>query len=159
VENVDQAIRSFERLGDWNEQPGSRKADARVPQARKAEAAATSLDVAAIGEDTTERHRLDDELRHAQKLEAISTFAGGVAKDFNDILTVILGYADLFLTELKPSDPMRSYAEEVRIAGERAARLTQQLLVFSRTQVIAPEVSDMNSRYSRIGEDAATADK
>ena len=94
----------------------------------------------------------------AQKIEAIGRLAGGLAKDFNDILTVILGYADLFLTELKPSDPMRSYAEEVKIAGERAASLTKQLLAFSRTQVIAPTVSGLNSPYSRIREDAATAD-
>jgi len=147
LENVDQAIRTIERLEYSSmKKPGLRKADARPPKAQKVEAAGTSQErVAAIGEDTTERLRPDTELRQAETLEAIGKFAGEVAKDFNDILTVILGYAHLFLAELEPSDPMHSYAEEVNVAGKRAASLTQQLLVFSRTQVIGPKVSDLNS--------------
>jgi two-component system, cell cycle sensor histidine kinase and response regulator CckA len=108
------------------------------------DAAGNPLGVAAIGEDTTERLRLESELRQAQKLESIGRLAGGVAHDFNNILTVMIGYADFFLSELQPSDPLRSYAEEIKIAGERAASLTNQLLAFSRKQVIAPRVLDLN---------------
>jgi signal transduction histidine kinase len=152
LEDVDQAIRSIGRLGNSsNEQPAKEKAEPR-PQAQKAEAVGTSL-----SEDTTERLRLDTELLQAQRIEAIGRFTGEVAREFNDILTVILGYSGLFLSELEPSDPMRSYAEEVKIAGGRAASLTKQLLAFSRTQVIAPTVSGLNRHYSRIREDAATA--
>jgi signal transduction histidine kinase len=158
LESVKQAIRAIERLGDsLKEQPAVRKADARLSQALKAQSAGTSVGLAAIGEDTTERLHLATELLQAQKIEGIGRFAGDLAKDFNDILTVIVGYADLSLTELNPSDPIRSYAQEVKIAGVRAASLTQKLLEFSRTQVIAPTVSGQNSPNSRIREDAATA--
>ena len=109
------------------------------------DAAGNPLGVATIGEDITEGLRLENELRQAQKLESIGRLAGGVAHDFNNILTVIIGYTDFFLAELNPSDPLRSYAEEIKIAGERAASLTTQLLAFSRKQVIAPKVLDVNT--------------
>ena len=121
------------------------------------------LGVATIGEDITERLRLENELRQAQKLESIGRLAGGVAHDFNNILTVMIGYADFFLSELETSDPLRSYAEEIKIAGERAANLTRQLLAFSRKQIIEPQVLDFNNSIREsekilqrlIGEDIA----
>jgi signal transduction histidine kinase len=147
LENVDQAIQSFERLaGSSKVQLGLRKSDARPPLALK------EVGVAATGE-------LNTELLQAQKTDAVARFAGDVAKDFNDILTVIVGYADLFLIKLAPSDPNRSYAEEVKVAGIRASNLTSQLLSFSRTQVIPPSVlAEVKSASSRTREDAATAD-
>jgi PAS domain S-box-containing protein len=86
--------------------------------------------------DITTRKRLEDELRHAQRLEAVGRLAGGVAHDFNNLLTVIISYTQLLLSELEPDAPTRVYAEETRLAADRAAALTRQLLTFSRKQVV-----------------------
>ena len=99
----------------------------------------------AVKRDVTERLQLENQLRQAQKLESIGRLAGGVAHDFNNLLTVINGYSGFLLKELKAGDPLRSYAEQITIAGERAASLTKQLLAFSRKQVIEPRVLDLNS--------------
>jgi two-component system, cell cycle sensor histidine kinase and response regulator CckA len=98
-----------------------------------------------VKRDVTRRIRLEDQLRQAQKLESIGRLAGGVAHDFNNLLTVINGYSGFLLRALKPGDPLRSYAEEITTAGERAASLTKQLLAFSRKQVIEPKVLDLNA--------------
>ncbi|MGA7906018.1 MAG: PAS domain S-box protein, partial [Candidatus Sulfotelmatobacter sp.] len=89
-------------------------------------------------EDISERKLLEDQLRQAQKMEAIGRLAGGVAHDFNNALAVITGYGDLLQLQLPPGDPLRKHAEEVGKAGRRAAALTRQLLGFSRKQVISP---------------------
>jgi PAS domain S-box-containing protein len=80
----------------------------------------------------------------AQKLESIGRLAGGVAHDFNNILTVINGYSDLAFFKLREGDPLRDEIDQIRIAGARAADLTQQLLVFGRKQVIQPRPLDLN---------------
>ncbi|HWR34798.1 MAG TPA: PAS domain S-box protein [Clostridia bacterium] len=98
-----------------------------------------------IAEDITERRTLEDQLRHSQKMEAVGRLAGGVAHDFNNLLTVIKGYSDLMLPELAPGNPMRNEVEEIRKAADRAASLTRQLLAFSRRQVLAPKVLDLNA--------------
>jgi PAS domain S-box-containing protein len=81
---------------------------------------------------------------HSQKLEGIGRLAGGVAHDFNNILTVINGYCELLLRRLKANDPMRRHLDEVHRASDRAAQLTRQLLAFSRKQVLQPQVLDLN---------------
>src|ERR1017187_4285908 len=96
--------------------------------------------VATIGEDITERVRLEAELHQAQKMESVGRLAGGVAHDFNNLLTVINGYSDFLLNRLSSGDPLRAYAEEISKAGDRTASLTKQLLAFSRKQVIEPRV-------------------
>jgi PAS domain S-box-containing protein len=100
--------------------------------------------------DVTLRRQLEEQLRQAQKMEAVGMLAGGVAHDFNNLLTIITGYSQLILKTLSPSDPNRHSAEQIVKAGERAATLTQQLLAFSRRQVLQPKVVDLNKLVTSL---------
>jgi len=111
-----------------------------------------------IARDITERKRTEQALRlteeqllQAQKMEAVGKLAGGVAHDFNNLLTIITGYSQLLLRNLGPSDPLRAEIEEIKKAGERAGSLTQQLLAFSRRQVLLPKVLDLNAVVGAMG--------
>jgi PAS domain S-box-containing protein len=102
--------------------------------------------------DITERKRLEDQLRQAQKMEAIGRLAGGVAHDFNNMLTVIIGYSELLAARLglPPDDPMRKQIEAIHTTAGRAATLTRQLLAFSRKQVLQPRVIDLNDVVNHV---------
>jgi two-component system, cell cycle sensor histidine kinase and response regulator CckA len=91
------------------------------------------------------------QLRHAQKMEAVGRLAGGVAHDFNNVLSVILCYGEAMLGELAPADPMRAEVEEIRKAASRAAGLTRQLLLFSRQQVVGAKVLDLHEALAGMG--------
>jgi PAS domain S-box-containing protein len=98
-----------------------------------------------INTDLTPRFRLEAQLRQSQKMEAIGTLAGGVAHDFNNMLTSIIGFSHLLLQELEDDSPLKEFVDEIRKAADRAASLTRQLLTFSRRQVLNPVVVDLNS--------------
>lgn len=104
-----------------------------------------STEFMGIVRDITDQKGLEAQLRQSQKMEAIGRLAGGVAHDFNNVLTAIIGYADLMLTGLAEDDPFRSNLVEIRNGGQRAASLTRQLLAFSRRQILQPVVLDLNT--------------
>jgi two-component system, cell cycle sensor histidine kinase and response regulator CckA len=95
--------------------------------------------------DISQRKLLEEQLVHAQKMEAVGRLAGGVAHDFNNMLTVISGYTRMILDELPPLDPLREYADEIGKAADRAGSITNQLLAFSRRQVVQPRVINVNT--------------
>ncbi len=95
-------------------------------------------------EDITERRALEQQLRQAQKMEAIGRLAGGIAHDFNNLLMVISGYSEFLLERLGPDPSLRGPAQEISNAAQRATSLTRQLLAFSRKQMLAPKVLDLN---------------
>jgi PAS domain S-box-containing protein len=100
--------------------------------------------VVTVAMDVTERRRLEDELRQAQKMEGLGRLAGGVAHDFNNLLMVITGRIELLLRKLESSEPVHRELEIVQRAAERGAGLTRQLLAFSRRQVLQPTVLDLH---------------
>lgn len=109
------------------------------------------------GYDVTERRsaerkqaELQEQFLQAQKLESVGRLAGGVAHDFNNHLTVINGYCDLLLQDLRPQDPLCSSIAQIRQAGERAAGLTQQLLIFSRKEVTQPRSVNINNAVTEF---------
>lgn len=95
--------------------------------------------------DVTERRNLEDQLRQSQKLEAVGRLAGGLAHDFNNILTAIAGFAELTLLKLPAADPLARNVEEILTAANQASALTRQLMAFSRKQVLEPRVLDLNA--------------
>jgi hypothetical protein len=95
--------------------------------------------------DITERKRLEEQLHHSQRLEAVGRLAGGVAHDFNNLLMVITGYSQMLLDGMHPSDPARLDLEQVVKASERATDLTRQLLAFSRRQGVRASLVDLNA--------------
>jgi PAS domain S-box-containing protein len=96
-------------------------------------------------EDVTEQRSLENQFRQAQRMEAVGRLAGGVAHDFNNVLTAISGYTELLLADLDTQSPLRQDVEEIRTAAKRAADLTRQLLAFSRKQVLQSRVLDLNT--------------
>jgi PAS domain S-box-containing protein len=95
-------------------------------------------------------HQSEEQLRQAQKMDAVGKLAGGIAHDFNNLLMVIRGDSDLMLRRLAPGHPLRRNAEGIREAADQAATLTRQLLAFSRKQVMAPRLVDLNGIVASI---------
>jgi two-component system cell cycle sensor histidine kinase/response regulator CckA len=99
-------------------------------------------------QDLTERRRAEEQVRQAQKMEAVGRLAGGVAHDFNNMMMIIMGFSDFLLTTLDRGDPRWADAEEIRKAAERAMNLTRQLLGFGRQQLVARHVLSLNEIIS-----------
>ncbi len=107
-------------------------------------------DITAQRKAEMEREKAQTQLLHSQKMEAIGRLAGGVAHDFNNMLSVINGYTELLLSQLEPSNPMYGDLQEVRYAGQRSAELVRQLLAFARRQPVEPRVLDLNVTVSQL---------
>jgi len=107
-------------------------------------------DISAQRKAEMEREKVQAQLQHAQKMEAIGRLAGGVAHDFNNMLSVINGYTEILISQLEPSHPMYSDLQEIRYAGQRSAELVRQLLAFARRQPVEPRVLDLNVTISQL---------
>jgi two-component system cell cycle sensor histidine kinase/response regulator CckA len=103
-----------------------------------------------IARDITDRRVMEERLIEAEKIESVGRLAGGIAHDFNNLLTAVLGYTELLLSARAPDDPDRRDLEEIQKAGQRAAALTQQLLAFSRKQVLMPKEVDLNETITGL---------
>jgi PAS domain S-box-containing protein len=95
--------------------------------------------------DISKRRQLEEQIAHAQKMDAVERLAGGVAGDFNNVLTVITGYVELLRAEISAASPLRRFIDEIGYAGERAAALTRHLLAFSRGTTAQPRSTDLNA--------------
>ncbi len=100
--------------------------------------------------DITDRKKLEQQLLQAQKMEAVGRLAGGVAHDFNNILTAIIGYGKLLKEEMEPDNPLQNYNTQILNSAERAANLTRALLTFSRKQIISPKPVNINDLINGI---------
>jgi PAS domain S-box-containing protein len=106
----------------------------------------TVVGIYGIAKDLTARRELEARLQQAQKMEAVGRLAGGIAHDFNNLLTIIQSCASLIAQEVPPSSQLRADAEEILNASRRAGELTQQLLAFSRKQILQPQRLDVNQQ-------------
>jgi signal transduction histidine kinase len=97
-----------------------------------------------------EKEKLRTQLQQAMKMEAIGRLAGGVAHDFNNILTVIAGYCELLMQKVGKESPLLGELEQIKRAGDRAALMTQQLLAFSRKQIIEPKVVQLDRQVAEV---------
>lgn len=104
-----------------------------------------------VAQDISERHLLEEQLRQAQKMEAVGRLAGGVAHDFNNLLMVIKGHTELLLNVLSPSDQIARKIQQIDRSADRATTLTRQLLAFSRMQVLQPRAMNLNAIVEEMG--------
>ncbi|HEV7868472.1 MAG TPA: response regulator [Chthoniobacteraceae bacterium] len=100
--------------------------------------------------DVSERKQLEERLLQVQKMDAIGKLAGGIAHDFNNAITAIVGYAEMILLKIKETDPLHSDARQIVRAAEHSARLTHQLLAFSRKQVLQPRSLSLNAEIAGV---------
>lgn len=148
--------RDLEKNGTWSGELVSRRKDQTVytedvsiTLVRGADSASTHY--IGVMRDITEQRRLQQQFLQAQKMEVVGRLAGGVAHDFNNLLTIINGASELAMLDLGADDPVRLDLQEIREAAERAARLTRQLLAFSRKQLVKPLVLKVSAQVNTSG--------
>ena len=144
-------IRSGYRIADWESHERDTEGELKVFRNTMAGVVEKGCLVRnwGIQRDVTERLHLEEQLRNAQQMEAIGRLAGGVAHDFNNILSIIMGHAEL-LIGAGVDEGSRNGLEQLKRAAERAASLTQQLLAFSRKQVLQPKLLDLNETVADV---------
>lgn len=163
IEDID---RKLTRDGRWDGEIAYTRRDGKqiIVESRqilRRDAAGAPIGILEINRDISDRKRLEEQFRQAQKLEGIGRLAGGLAHDFNNLLTVISGYSQMILDEIAVQHPLRESMEQISKAAARATGLTRQLLIFSRSQVTEPRnivlndvVQDFEKMLRRlIGED------
>ncbi|MGA7561045.1 MAG: PAS domain S-box protein [Terriglobales bacterium] len=150
-QGLDRLAEDYRRTGSLNgvEVQWKRK-DGQVIIVRLSGCAATSTDepeevLELIAEDITDRRQLEEQLRQAQKMDAVGRLAGGVAHDFNNLLMVINGYTEVLLEQVEKGGDMYNKVQSIQQAADRAATLTRQLLAFSRKQLLELKVIDVNT--------------
>ncbi|MEQ1353025.1 MAG: PAS domain S-box protein [Candidatus Acidiferrum sp.] len=147
-------LREWNGLGQYEGIWKHRKKDGKIIEV---EAVSHRLDYAdrnarlLVAQDISERHALEEQLRQAQKMEAVGRLAGGVAHDFNNLLMVIKGHTELLLNVLPIPAPAQKKIEQIERAADRATALTRQLLAFSRMQVLQPRVMNVNGVVEEMG--------
>jgi PAS domain S-box-containing protein len=158
-EDLPRAVESFMSTLDGRSDPieiraFDKQGKLRVVRAsgRAVTEAGRPLGTAGILVDVTEQRATEAQLRLSQRLESVGRLAGGVAHDFNNMLTVIISYTEFAIDAVKKGDPLRQDLEQILKAGRRAAALTYQLLAFSRKQVLEPKVIDLNEIIEEMGE-------
>ena len=150
-QELERLVEDYRRTGSLNgvEVQWKRK-DGRLIVVRLSGCAAMSAEepeevLELIAEDITDRRQLEEQLRQAQKMDAVGRLAGGVAHDFNNLLMVINGYTEVLLEQLEQGSPMHHKVQSIQQAADRAATLTRQLLAFSRKQLLELKVVDVNT--------------
>ncbi|MBZ5593803.1 MAG: PAS domain S-box protein [Acidobacteriia bacterium] len=145
-DKVERASRGelISRLERRRQQKNGSTIDVAIWTAPLRDAAGSTTSVILAITDISEHKKLEEQLRHSQKMEAVGRLAGGVAHDFNNLLTIINGYGHMMMNTLGPQDRLRSHAEQILKAGNQAAALTSQLLAFSRRQMIQPKPVELN---------------
>jgi two-component system cell cycle sensor histidine kinase/response regulator CckA len=150
-QELDRLAEDYRRTGSLNGvEVQWRRKDGRVIIVRLSGCAATITDepeevLELIAEDITDRRQLEEQLRQAQKMDAVGRLAGGVAHDFNNLLMVINGYTEVLLEQLEKGSAMHHKVQSIQQAADRAATLTRQLLAFSRKQLLELKVVDVNT--------------
>ncbi|MDB4874577.1 MAG: hybrid sensor histidine kinase/response regulator [Gemmatimonadetes bacterium] len=153
---LDRSIRiALTRDGKWSGEIPFRRKDgsagiSEVEIVAHHDAAGAPVGYIGVNRDVTDRRRLEEQLRQSQKMDAVGQLAGGVAHDFNNILTIIKTYTEFLLEDVDEASPLRADVLEIQTAGRRAAALTQQLLAFSRHQLLQPRVLDLNDVVAGI---------
>jgi PAS domain S-box-containing protein len=148
LENIRRALAGEERIDTMD--MGSMAFETWFSPLRDADGRPSGL--IGVSTDITQRRRLEDQLRQAQKMEAIGCLAGGVAHDFNNLLAAIMGHGELMMRRLDASHPLHRHAEAIQKAATRGAMLTRQLLAFSRKEVLAPRVLDIHLAVAELEE-------
>ncbi|HYQ29204.1 MAG TPA: PAS domain S-box protein [Polyangiaceae bacterium] len=154
-QKVPKILDSVRAQGSWVGELAAKHKDGTVMQLRLSvhsisDPSGQLVSMVASFVDVTEQKRLEAQLLHAQKMESVGRLAGGVAHDFNNLLTVILGSIELTRQEIGPTHPAQEYLTEAEDAADSAGTLTKQLLAFSRKQIIAPKVLNLNEVIARV---------